>query len=323
MRPERLVQPFEGLVGTHDSHTPPNPITDQRYSQAVLPLNGGRANLPPLKGQLLKWIGNKQKFAREIISYLPQDYGTYYEPFLGSGAVLAHLAPRRGVASDSFRPLIQIWKKLHEDTDELIRWYATRFALVARLGKEAAYETVKASYNAAPNGADLLFLSRVCYGGVVRFRKADGYMSTPCGPHKPMDPESFAERARSWAARTQSVEFTCTDFEKTLARAKAGDVCYLDPPYADSQAILYGAQGFNLGRLFQAIANCKSRGVKVALSLDGTKKSGDKKVALPIPEGLFEREVYVQLGRSMLRRFQMDGQTLESEQVSDRLLLTY
>jgi len=54
-----------------------------------------------------------------------------------------------------------------------------RHALVAKLGKVAAYEQVKASYNRSPNGADLLFLSRVCYGGVVRFRKADGFMSTP------------------------------------------------------------------------------------------------------------------------------------------------
>lgn len=108
-----------------------------------------------------------------------------------------------------------------------------------------------------------------------------------------------------------------------MSRAKAGDVCYLDPPYADSQAIIYGAQAFSLPRLFSAIADCKRRGVRVALSIDGTKKSGNKTVDLPIPEGLFEREVYVHLGRSMLRRFQMDGQTLEAEHVSDRLLLTY
>ena len=40
--------------------------------------------------------------------------------------------------------------------------------------KEEVYEEVKASYNAAPNGADLLYLCRSCYGGVVRFRQKDG-----------------------------------------------------------------------------------------------------------------------------------------------------
>jgi hypothetical protein len=32
--------------------------------------------------QLLKWVGNKQRFAQEIVSYFPTDYGTYFEPFL-------------------------------------------------------------------------------------------------------------------------------------------------------------------------------------------------------------------------------------------------
>ncbi|MCA0890479.1 DNA adenine methylase [Qipengyuania flava] len=294
-----------------------------RYIQEALPLNENGESLPPLKGQLLKWIGNKQKFANEIISYFPEKFGTYYEPFLGSGAVLARLAPERAVGSDGFKPLIEIWHQLQTDTDKLIDWYAKRYALVAKMGKREAYEAVKASYNADPNGADLLFLSRVCYGGVVRFRKADGFMSTPCGPHNPMSPESFADRARIWAARTSNARFMHADFEEAMAQTKESDLCYLDPPYADSQTILYGAQAFSLPRLFEAIAECKERGVRVALSIDGTKKSGTKKVALPIPKGLFEREVFVQVGRSMLRRFQMDGQSLEKELVSDRLLLTY
>lgn len=272
---------------------------------------------------MLKWIGNKQKFAQEIISYLPKRYGTYYEPFLGSGAVLAHLAPQRAVASDAFGSLMEIWQQLHRDTDQLIGWYGDRYAFVAKLGKVQAYEQVKASYNRSPNGADLLFLSRLCYGGVVRFRKADGFMSTPCGPHRPMPPSNFAERARIWAARTGRAEFVHADFEEAIGRAGDGDVCYLDPPYADSQGIIYGAQAFSLPRLFDVVAKAKHRGAKIALSLDGTKKSGNKLVELPVPEGLFEREVYVHLGRSMLRRFQMDGQTLEAEHVSDRLLLTY
>jgi DNA adenine methylase len=60
--------------------------------------------------------------------------------------------------------------------------------------KVEVYEQIKASYNKSPNGADLLFLTRSCYGGVVRFRKADGYMSTPCGIHNPISPQSFARR---------------------------------------------------------------------------------------------------------------------------------
>lgn len=285
------------------------------------PLRTG--SLPQLKGQLLKWIGNKQKFAPEICSFFPTDFGTYFEPFLGSGGVLATLAPKRAVCGDVFGPLVEIWQKLHDDTEGLVQWYAERHSLIEAMGKELAYEKVKADYNAGANGADLLFLSRVCYGGVVRFRKRDGFMSTPCGPHKPMDPVKFAERARIWAARTHGARFMHADFSETVASAKPGDLVYCDPPYVDSQTILYGAQDFSLERLFSVIQDLKARGVRVALSIDGTKKSGKHEVAMPTPEGLFEREVLVHLGSSMLKRYQLKDQSADEHHVADRLLLTY
>jgi len=105
--------------------------------------------------------------------------------------------------------------------------------------------------------------------------------------------------------------------------AQPGDLIYCDPPYSHSQSILYGAQTFNLEELLEAIDVAKYRGIRVALSIDGNKKSGDYLCDLPIPKGLFEEEFYLSVGRSMLRRFQMEGQTLESELVSDRLLLNY
>lgn len=61
----------------------------------------------------------------------------------------------------------------------------------------------------------------------------------------------------------------------------------------------------------------------VALSIDGTKWSGRKVCDVPIPDGLFEHEEFVSVGRSMLKRFQMDGRSLEDHEVHDRLLLTF
>ena len=98
---------------------------------------------------------------------------------------------------------------------------------------------------------------------------------------------------------------------------------YCDPPYSHSQAILYGAQGFDQDDLFRRIEKAKARGVFVALSLDGSKKSGAQTCDYDIPRTLFERHVTVNCGRSMLRRFQMEGQTLECEVVTDRLLVTH
>lgn len=277
----------------------------------------------PFKTQLLKWIGNKQRFAHEIASFFPLDYGTYYEPFLGSGAVLGTLAPERAVGSDNFEPLVEIWQTLRDNPQLLKQWYADRWHDVMSGDKVEGYERIKASYNKKPNGADLLFLCRSCYGGVVRFRQADGYMSTPCGVHKPVTPEAFAHRVDLWWERTAGTKFLLSNYEQIMDDSSPGDLIYCDPPYNHSQTILYGAQSFDLVHLCEAIGRCKSRGVYVALSIDGTKRSGSTICDLPIPDDLFEREVFVNCGRSMLRRFQMEGQTLENEVVADRLLLTY
>jgi len=279
-----------------------------------------RPNVRPLKLQLLKWIGNKQRSAAQIVSYFPPSYGTYIEPFLGSGAVLGTLAPRHAVASDTLPALIEIWQMLATEPDRLLAGYRRRWEKFQN--SPGVYEQVKARFNRKANAPDLFFLSRACYGGVIRFRK-DGYMSTPIGVHAPISPAAVAKRIRVWRERTTGAAFRCADFEETLAEARAGDLVYCDPPYSDTQAILYGAQAFTLDRLFQVITRAARRGAFVALSIDGHKKSGKRTCDVPIPDGLFKRSVVVNTGRSMLRRFQMEGRTLESEVVSDRLLLTW
>ena len=277
----------------------------------------------PFKSQLLKWVGNKQRFAHHIIAHFPSGFGTYFEPFLGSGGVLATLAPSEAVGSDAFKPLIEIWQTLHDDPQTLKRWYAQRWVPMMHADRAVEYERIKASYNAQPNGPDLLFLCRACYGGVVRFRSADGYMSTPCGVHRPISPKAFARRVDEWHKRTAGTRFLLMQYELAMRTATRGDLVYCDPPYSHSQGILYGAQSFDLSQLFRIIHDCKRRRVFVALSIDGTKRSGNLVCNVPIPEGHFEREMLVNCGRSMLRRFQMAGQTLEGEVVADRLLLTY
>ncbi|MDK9339743.1 Dam family site-specific DNA-(adenine-N6)-methyltransferase [Propionibacterium freudenreichii] len=281
-------------------------------------------SVAPFKTQLLKWVGNKQRFAHEIGSLLPADMGTYFEPFLGSGAVLATLAPERAIASDALEPLIEIFQELRSDPAGLVDWYADRMnGIKTHDDVVARYSEVKDSYNRHPNGADLLFLCRTCYGGVVRFRRADGFMSTPCGAHMPVSVKSFSSRASEWSRRVKGSRFVSSDFRQIMDSAQSGDVVYCDPPYTDTQAILYGSQAFRLADLVCEIELAKARGVRVALSIDGSKKSGLKEILFDFPDGLFETEVAITTGRSMLRRFQRGGDTLEDEVVKDRLLLTY
>ena len=61
--------------------------------------------ISPPKTQLLKWVGNKQKHAIQIAKHFPSYYSTFYEPFLGSAAIIATVSPDRGIGSDNISPL--------------------------------------------------------------------------------------------------------------------------------------------------------------------------------------------------------------------------
>ena len=108
-----------------------------------------------------------------------------------------------------------------------------------------------------------------------------------------------------------------------MSVAASGDLVYLDPPYAGSQKMLYGAHSFRLVELFDAVARCKQAGVAVALSLDGSGTPRTPAPPLHIPPGLFEREILIDCGRSLLRNLQAGRQTDPTPRVDNRLLPTY
>ena len=122
-----------------------------------LTLDSKFATYTPPKGQLLKWVGNKQRFASEIARFFPTDFNTFYEPFIGSGAVIATVAPTNGVGADAFKPLVEIWNKLKNDPDGLVKWYANSRDRLETEDKVDVYESVKASFNLNHNGEDFLF----------------------------------------------------------------------------------------------------------------------------------------------------------------------
>ena len=217
-----------------------------------------------------------------------------------------------------------IWELVRDDPETLIAAYAHyRDRIEQGEDKRSVYAEALQAYNAHPNSKDFIFLSRACYGGVIRFRRKDGAMSTPCGAHMPISTASFRGRVMAWHAAVSDVDFRTSDFRPIFAEVTAGDLVYCDPPYVDSQKILYGAQSFCLADLIEQINEAKNRGAYVALSIDGSKRSGLHTILHDFPEGLFETEVDITVGRSMLKRFQRNGESLADEVVKDRLLLTY
>lgn len=281
---------------------------------------------------LLKWIGNKQRFASTIVANMPTTFNNYYEPFLGSGAVLAELLMQddtslyphfdHAYGSDILPFLIEIFRSIKDNPNEIVEYYAKEISAYYE-SPEKQYEIIRDRFNKNHNAFDFCLLSRTCYSGVIRFRKADGYMSTPKGPHNPIKPSVFANRVALWSNLIQKVDFHTESFEEAMVKPQYGDVVYCDPPYTHSQSIIYGAQDFSINVLWDKIAECKERGAYVMLSINGSRESKKKDISIDIPAGLFERELTVNCGTSMIDRLQNSGKDMIDEVVHDKLLLTW
>lgn len=282
--------------------------------------------------QLLKWVGNKKKFASEIISFFPQDFGDYYEPFLGSGAVLAELLYSKNkllrhnfkhtYGSDVLPFLIGIFNYVKNDPETIADYYENCIQSFMDDPKQE-YENIKERFNINHNPLDFCVLTRTCYSGIIRFRKSDGYMSTPIGPHKPITGDSFRKRVKLWNSLIRDTTFRVESFQTAMDRAKPGDLIYCDPPYTHSQSILYGSQNFSVLDLWKKIEECKNRGVYVALSINGSRKSNTKDISVIPPEGLFKTRVLIDCGISMVDRLQNAGKSMDNDRVMDQLLLTW
>lgn len=281
---------------------------------------------------LLKWIGNKQRFAETIISYMPEVFNDYYEPFLGSGAVMAQLLEadrsrmyphfEHAYGSDILPYLVEIFQIVKAEPSKLSDYYEKEISKYYE-NPDECYLQIRDRFNADHNALDFCLLSRTCYSGVIRFRKADGYMSTPRGPHKPIAPSTFSKRLNIWSDLLENASFRCESFDMAMDRAKAGDVVYCDPPYTHSQGIIYGAQAFDIDMLWKKIRECKGRGVKVILSINGTRESKKKDISVIVPSDLFEREIYIDCGKSMIDRLQNSGHEMKNKEVHDKLCLTW
>lgn len=276
---------------------------------------------------LLKWIGNKQRFAQTIVSYIPDSFNNYYEPFLGSGAVMAELLNSTKecnacYGSDILPFLIDIFSMVKDDPEKIKQYYSKEIEEYY-LDPENKYLEIRDRFNADFNALDFCLLSRTCYSGVIRFRKADGYMSTPRGPHKPIAPDTFSKRVDQWHKLLKKTSFSCEDYRDAMDKALENDVIYCDPPYTHSQSIIYGSHQFSVDELFQKIDECKKRGVKVILSINGTRKSRKEDISVTPPEGLFERKLFVNCGISMIDRLQHTGEEMIDKKVEDQLLLTW
>tara|TARA_Y100000114_G_scaffold118369_1_gene112915 strand:+ start:1299 stop:2357 length:1059 start_codon:yes stop_codon:yes gene_type:complete len=67
-----------------------------------------------------KWSGGKRKEIPLVEPLIPKNYDTFYEPFLGAGALWLHLEPKKSVVNDNYDEVINFYKVLQKDTDKFI-----------------------------------------------------------------------------------------------------------------------------------------------------------------------------------------------------------
>lgn len=262
---------------------------------------------------LIKWTGSKRSQAKAIWEFVPE-YGRYFEPFLGGGAMLFLAAKPNSVGGDVYSPLIDLWKAVQDRPGDVITSYESEWALLQSDFPKYYYE-VRERFNAAPNAMDLSFLMRTCVNGIVRFNDRGEFNNSFHLSRKGMEPKRFKQAVISWSDRIRGVRFACQDYEATVADAREGDFVYLDPPYAGNHQRY--VQDLDIERLYSVLESLNRRGVKWAWSFDGQR--GDTDLTHPVPQGLYKRRLLLKSGNSAVKKV-LSGPI---EQVEESLYLNY
>jgi DNA adenine methylase len=218
----------------------------------------------------LKWAGGKTRLISQYKDYFPQHYQTYYEPFLGGGAVFFHLQPSHAVLTDINADLVITYRCVRDNLEELITLLQ---AHQQRHNSEYYYDV--RNYH---NGTDLtkaarfIYLNKTCFNGLYRVN-SQGKFNVPVGKYK--NPGICQEEVlRVASLALQKVEIKQANFAEVLNYATGtNDFVYFDPPYyplnktsnftAYSNFCFDENQQIKLRDIFIELAD---KGVKVMLS---------------------------------------------------------
>jgi DNA adenine methylase len=227
----------------------------------------------------LKWAGGKRQLLPQIRQYVPDKIKTYYEPFIGAGAVLFDIQPKNAVINDVNVELVNVYNTIKYNVDELIEDLKKHentseyFYAIRDLDRQNEYEHLTSIERASR----VIFLNKTCFNGLFRVN-SQGQFNVPFGKYKnPKIVNESVIRAVHQYLVSNDVTILNTDFEKVLETAKRGDFIYLDPPYDPvsntSSFTGYSLDGFNKDdqrRLKYTFVELDKRGCKVLLSNSAT-----------------------------------------------------
>jgi DNA adenine methylase len=185
----------------------------------------------------VKWAGGKRQLLGELETRLPASWNTYFEPFVGGGALLTKLGSRgalsQAVIADLNSELINLYHIVQQDP----------FSLIAALedevlqNNEGSYRACKERFNtimgdpacSVERAALLVYLNKHGFNGLWRVNRK-GIFNVPFGSYKKLSIPPQAS-ILNFSSLLQRVKVLNTDFETATKGAKRGDFVYFDPPY--------------------------------------------------------------------------------------------
>lgn len=244
---------------------------------------------------VIKWSGSKRPLAARIAALLPE-YRRYYEPFVGGGSMLAGAVPERAVCGDICGPLIKFWRMLQERPAAVSGGYRSRWRRLQEEGPPAYY-AIRDRFNRTGDPLDLLFLSRTCQNGLIRFNGAGKFNNAIHHTRPGIRPGTLDGLIREWSRLVRGYRFVHAGYERSTRGAAAGDVIYLDPPYMGTVGIYYGR--IDYGEFFGYLEGLNRDRIRWVLSFNGRRGGGDVPL---IPRRLYKRHHLLRSGASSFNR---------------------
>jgi DNA adenine methylase len=235
----------------------------------------------------VKWAGGKRQLIPILNESLPPSMGTYFEPFLGGGALLFHILTERsdqrcGI-SDLNADLVLAYTIIRDKTDELITSLKNHQKNYQKDSKSYYYFIRDSNpKSAVEKTSRLLFLNRTCFNGLYRVNMK-GKFNVPLGRYT--NPNIVNEEnihSVSRVLQSRKVSIKCRDFDAILVDAKKDDFVYFDPPYqpvsSTANFTSYTNKSFTYGdlqRLAKLCLKLDSKGCKVMLSNSNSQEVAD------------------------------------------------
>lgn len=231
----------------------------------------------------VKWVGGKRQLLPEIEMMLPVSYNTYYEPFVGGGALLFDIAPEKAVIGDMNATLIGVYKSIRDNKEALIQMLDTLTASnESSQDKKAFYNQMREKYNNEvlknPDSLEVcalfMYLNKTCFNGLYRVN-SKGLFNVPFNGKEKLHIYE-AENLDMISKYLENVLILNTDFEETCKTVSAGDFVFFDSPYAPLKPDSFEAytkEGFSLDdhkRLARVFHELTEKGVYCMLTNHNT-----------------------------------------------------